>query len=373
MRVLLCGPTHTIFMKELAKHLTQQGVMVDCLDPAALVFFEDNYSRKEELGHPENRVLRLFWKIKQVASLLRSRPRYDAVNLHFMTRTFVPLLPFLKLYSRRLVLTIWGSDYNAATEQSKRHCRPLVRYADTITFANETMRRSFVEYYGESVDRKTHICRFGSDKFGAIDGLLADSDQATLRAELGLPADKRIVTCGYSADRGHQFEAVIDQLEQLSDAHRQQFFFVFPMTYGDIPYRAEILERLAVSSLQHRVLTEFMSDEEVARWRIASDFMLQLRTVDSFSGSMQENLYGRTLVVYGSWLPYASFADEGLVFWPVDAISEVNATMLRLHDSFEERLAETENNPTIIRALSSWEVTISGWLSVYSSEPETGA
>jgi hypothetical protein len=93
--------------------------------------------------------------------------------------------------------------------------------------------------------------------------------------------------------------------------------------------------------------------------------MIQLQTSDQFSGSMQEHLYTRNVVITGSWLPYKTMKDFGVNFIEIDKVSELANSLAKVIANYNEYYSNTDNNPEAILKLSSWQYNIQDWLALY--------
>jgi hypothetical protein len=95
--------------------------------------------------------------------------------------------------------------------------------------------------------------------------------------------------------------------------------------------------------------------------------MLQLQITDQFSGSMQEHLFARNVVITGSWLPYDTLKEKGSYFIEIDKVEDLNDVLPDVINNFSTYEQRTTNNPGVITELSSWGKNIKQWAEMYNS------
>ncbi len=140
------------------------------------------------------------------------------------------------------------------------------------------------------------------------------------------------------------------------------------MTYGNnniLKYSESIIEVFQGSGIEHKILSTYLTDNEVAHLRNASDIMIQLQPTDQLSGAMQEHMFAENVVITGSWLPYQVLEDEGVYFRKVDTIPQINNDLLYCLKHLEEEQQKAKGNKEIIYSLSSWPVNIEKWNNLY--------
>ena len=143
---------------------------------------------------------------------------------------------------------------------------------------------------------------------------------------------------------------------------------ILPITYGGTPkYKNQLLEKLKQLPFEYIFYDTFLTDEKVAQIRKASDIMIQLQLTDQFSGSMQEHLYSRNVVITGSWLPYETMKENGAWFIEIDKLEELYKVIPEIIKDFEKYELKTKNNPQVISELSSWDKNIYSWIDLYNS------
>jgi len=259
---------------------------------------------------------------------------------------------------------VWGSDFYRSSNTVRKCQKKIYDCADIITFTNEKTLHDFNDYYNHKYNSKLRIARFGLSVLDELKKL--NIDKSNCRNRLGLSQDEIIVTVGYNNIPAQQHGMVIQSLKKLKNSFPSNLFLLFPLTYGGTKeYREQIREQLKQSGFRYKMLDSFLSDEEVAMVRKASDIMIQVQKTDQFSGSMQEHLYAKNIVITGDWLPYDILDERGVFMLKVSSVDEVGNKLLYAINNMDKLKNKCLNNPKIIWELSSWENNIQSWVDMY--------
>jgi hypothetical protein len=160
---------------------------------------------------------------------------------------------------------------------------------------------------------------------------------------------------------------IISAASKLPEEHRKRLFMVVPMTMGgDAAYVGEVRTACTASGLEHRVITELMTNEELARLRCAADIMVQVQPTDQLSGAMQEHLFAGSVVITGAWLPYDVFRESGVRFWTVRDYAELGSAMIECLSELDMRRAACLGNSDPIMRLSGWANNAPAWSALYA-------
>lgn len=307
-----------------------------------------------------------YWKI--IKDIVDQLEFYDVIHIHYLNPMYRYFIRDLRKKAGKLNITIWGSDYYRISEKQKKKNKKLFDISNTITFANEQMKRDFLFFYNSYHD-KVKICRFGLKTLEEVNKL-----EKSLNIELkkkcflekyNIPEKKYVVTCGYNASSGQQHEKIIESLGEIPEKFLQDILFLFPLAYGDEVYRDEVINLLNNSKINYKVLTEYFENEETALLRSISDIMINVQISDQFSGSMQEALYAGNILINGSWLPYDIFKHEGGYFLEIDSLKELSGKIEYCIENIITLKDKTRNNKSVIWKLSSWENNKKDWYDVY--------
>jgi glycosyltransferase involved in cell wall biosynthesis len=365
MKALIIGNYKSVFAKELQSELAIRGVDIYLLDFETLKLYKDEnivdegYSRSFDKYHKLPKI-HMIYRMYYISKFLRSN-FFDVVNIHTARVIYTSILPFLT--KQKLVVTIYGSDFYRMGFRVRKIQKMLYKKADAITFTNPLTKQGFLEYYQDFKD-KSIVCRFGLKTLDFIDKN-RDKDRLYIKEHLGYSLDKIIVTCGYNATNGQQHEKIIENIVKLNSKILDKIQFIFPMTYGDSAHKEKIKKMLQETSLDYKVLEDFLFGDDNANIKLCSDVMVNILKTDSFSGSMQEFLYANNIVITGSWLPYELFDQLGVYYHKIDSSEMLADKLTEVLGNLNK--TKTKKNIQIIRSLSSWDNNIQSWIDAYGN------
>lgn len=355
--LILCN-FYSVYTKEfLEKMYDKTNIKFDILTV--------DYSYKEKVRHGVINNVYTYKDLNKMNQILNYNEVYDIIHVHFLDPFYGEVAEQIRNKCKKLIITIWGSDFYRTTSEQKEQQRKLVEKADLITFDNEVTCDEFLDYYGQNLRDRTTINRFGlvvlehMKKFRNI-------PKEQLKEEFGIPKNSIVVTCGYNANPAHNHIQIINSIKGVKKQLLKNLFFIFPMTYSrDEVYISTVKEILSKSGLNYKILEDFRENDEVAKWTLISDFMIQVQTTDTLSSSMLEQMYGGSIVITGSWLPYKPIKDLGAFYCEVLSPNDVGNKMLSIVKNIKNVRSKCEKNEKIIWDFSAWEKNISGWTKNY--------
>lgn len=328
---------------------------------AAKLNFRNDIVKDKILGFP----IKIF-KYFVIKRIIREQLKCDILHIQYLSPTNRFFWKSFKKISQKIVITIWGSDFYQATNKTKKKLKKMIKECDAITFTNPIMVNDFLNYYKDiDLSNKIHVIPFGLKVLDILKNKLIISEQA--RKDLGFPQNKIVLVVGYSSNPIHQQAKIINLLNTLDPIYKDKLFLVLPMTYGNDEYRSIIEKLLFTSEIKSTILKEFMSYENIAKLRVATDIMINLPITDQFSGTMQEHMYAGSIVITGSWLPYHIFWEKGVYAEIISTMDNLTNKLLYVLENLNELRDKTKKNKKIIWELSSWEKNTIKWNSFYKS------
>ncbi|MEW6528197.1 MAG: glycosyltransferase, partial [Spirochaetota bacterium] len=316
---------------------------------AAKLNFRNDIVKDKILGFP----IKIF-KYFVIKRIIREQLKCDILHIQYLSPTNRFFWKSFKKISQKIVITIWGSDFYQATNKTKKKLKKMIKECDAITFTNPIMVNDFLNYYKDiDLSNKIHVIPFGLKVLDILKNKLIISEQA--RKDLGFPQNKIVLVVGYSSNPIHQQAKIINLLNTLDPIYKDKLFLVLPMTYGNDEYRSIIEKLLFTSEIKSTILKEFMSYENIAKLRVATDIMINLPITDQFSGTMQEHMYAGSIVITGSWLPYHIFWEKGVYAEIISTMDNLTNKLLYVLENLNELRDKTKKNKKIIWELSSWE------------------
>lgn len=288
---------------------------------------------------------------------------YDGVNIHFAAPIYRRLAATLKKRGKRLVTSIWGSDFLRASPQALKDLGRTFAASDVVTTNNPEIRRRLVERFPE-VEGKIRIVPFGMRSLDVILELRKTETQEDSRRRLGVPADRTIVALGYNGMPQQQHGMMIDALASLTTQAKGRLFALVPMTYPDnAAYQAEVQARLEAAGVDFTILRGMLDIEDICRMRIVTDHAVNVQTTDSLSASIQEHMFAGSAMIVGRWLPYGVFEEMGV---PVRKVDDAPSIAAALEVAAADRKApEPPVYAGKIYEHSSWRSSIGAWVDIH--------
>lgn len=300
--------------------------------------------------------------------LVSSLKEYHFVHFHFIdVDSYYLSNLFKKKFTSKIILSIWGSDLYKLGKKNERDFINTVNASHTITFTNEKSIDYFKEKFSWVKDN-LRICRFGLAPLENLKSL--NLSKSECKRNLGIEEDKTIITVGYNLSPAQQHLKILQQFEKEElKLLKDRVVLLFPITYGgNIKYKEKLLKKIKELPFEYCIFDSFLSDEQIAIIRKASDIMIQLQQTDQFSGSMQEHLFAKNIVITGSWLPYGTIKENGGWFLEIDEFQKINNFILEIINNPNKYEEETEFNSKVVEELSSWEKNIKLWTNIYEQK-----
>lgn len=296
---------------------------------------------------------------------LQKMDDYDICQIQFIDKRFATLSSIIAQKSKFLVSSVWGSDYYRSTERTKTIQKTLYEKSDYITFNSKKMMDDFNVYYKNEFQDKLSICTLGSQTLEVMNKL--SSNKTSCKQAFDIPEEKTVITLGYNGNPEQQHIKVINSIVDLKNKLPSNLFFVIPMTYANRRrHKTQVEDLMRASGFDYKILDRFLTDKKTAKLRRASDIMIQVQTTDQFSGSMQEHIYEKNIVITGNWLPYKTLDEKNVFLLKVNTVDEVGNTLLYALKNLNTLKSKCEKSSKIIWELSSWESAINDWTKLYS-------
>lgn len=322
---------------------------------------------------PKEELVGMLSKIRILNTILRGKKILNTLiknNTQFNTILLQFAIPELALWGRQIrknsknyTIAVWGSDYY---RNHSIYFNLNIKGADNIIIGSPNMFEELTYKY-QKQKHKFHLCYFGNSP---IENLKSLKENGISRNQsctyFDLDEEKINITVGHNGSDSHQHVNVLNELLNLNLDITSKIRVILPMTYGirQEGYLEKIHSVLKDAQFEYLIMTDFMSDNDIAHLRNLTDIMINLQTTDAFSGSMREVLYCGGVVINGSWLPYQFLKAEGMYFEEVDKLNELQQKISDIVLHYPDYRNNCYNNPSKIYKLSSWSQTIQNWKEV---------
>lgn len=376
VKILILGNINSTFILNYVKELkAKMNCEIDILTVPIqqkeyinqfVKYFNNVYEIFKSNNKIINRIpkIRGILQIKSIANQINKLDNYDICHIHFLNKDYGFLTPQITSKCRKLVISIWGSDFYRSKWWEKKIQHRIIKCAHKITFTNKKTLEEFDKDFKETND-KYKIVRFGLAPLKILKNI-ENISKEECKASFNIPIGALVVTCGYNARKIYQHIEIIKSIEKIKYKLPSNVFFLFPFTYGlNNEYYTKVKKYLIDAVLPFKILTDFLSDYEVAKLRKASDIMINVPKSDQLSGSMQESLYAENIVITGSWLPYNTFYENGIFMLKVNDLNDIGNKLIYVYQNIDNLRFKNIKNKNKIWELSSWDKNIDNWIQTY--------
>jgi hypothetical protein len=353
-------------------HLARRGAAVETVRTLRLVYRSNGTDWKAfaQLGLvgrlPMVRGIARFCRTRRF--LKQRAVTYDVGHVFYNEPAYSLLMAgTLRRISKRLIVSVVGSDFLRMGATARAIQRRLYRVADHITFNNRTILAEFDAYYNRCYHSKLRLLLLGLDGLTRIDEVEAETDRSGSLRALGIDDAAFVLTCGHNGSPAQQHEEILGAVTQIRARLPEHTHLLLPMTYGcDDAYRDGIEALALQTGLPYTLFRHRMSDHEVAHLRRVTDVMIHVQKTDSLSASVQEHLFAGSVVINGGWLPYQQLRESGATFLEcasTDELAQGIVAAVGLSTGFGD---EKTRNRNAIREMSSWDRVIEDWCRLYA-------
>lgn len=294
------------------------------------------------------------------------KKKYDFIDFHSIP-PYTDRLIFQCIKSKLPYdVTFWGSDIINVSEKRSDELKILLDSCEHIK-CTKNLYDLVEKLYGESYKSKYHETYFGNVGLDYLNRI-SEKEKEDLAIKLfGNIEDKIIVTCGYNGREVQDHELIINALNQLPNNIKKKLFVVFPMTYGkNESYYDKVRRMLKESSFCSIMLESFLDNYDLAALRFKTDIMIMAQKTDAFSGSVQEHLYCKNIVMIGEWLDYPLLKKSDIYY--VDFTkTDLTEKLLEVLNNYNETKQLCVDNDKKLYSIVSWEARLNDWLPTYIS------
>lgn len=242
-------------------------------------------------------VLRLIRNVLEIAK----KKTFDYIHIQFVGKYQLFLANWAKSKNTKCYASFWGSDLLRQPEKYLKSEEKYLRNYEIISAAGYTLQEAYKKIY-PNLNVKFEVVPYGVSLIPYINKYIDDVNAC--KQFLGFPFDKKIVAIGYNAIKQQQHDKVLKELEKIDN--KSDYFLVFQMSYGkpDGNYVPDLLKQIANSGFEHKIIDTFLSMDELAKLRIATDVFINAQTTDAFANSFSENVFAKSQIINAKWLHY---------------------------------------------------------------------
>lgn len=360
--VLIIGDANKYFRKEYVRNLKNDRVIFDILSfEKCKTENKALYGTVYECVSNQNGKLKALTVYLKFCMILIGLKKYDCIHIHSVKPIESTFSYLLKHKCRKLICTIYGSDFYRINNRKRRLLMKLFDSSDIITVATEQVKGDFNSNYQEKYCNKIRIVPFGNSMYDEIDKL---SNRELHKEEFGVPKDSFVITIGYNATCEQHHYEILENIKKVEQFLPKNYYLLIPLGYGDSLYRENVCDYLQKLCMNGKCLCDYYSIDQAAKLRKISDIMIQLQDTDVLSASMMEYIYADNIIITGSWLPYKDIKDYIITINCLEEVGDSLKDILKSYRQYKNEHSEKDYKK-FIRKHYTWSAVKEKWLCLY--------
>lgn len=289
----------------------------------------------------------------------------DIIFIHYITPENLEIVKHLKSETK-IAFCFWGSDLmQASSKKEWLSIKNNIGRANSIIVQNYGMKFIFCSKYGWENENKIKIAPFlvNQNIFNLINVTTKTNSRDFIANKTKIDKDKIWVSCGYRSVPMIQQDKILNVLGELKDEDKRKIVFFIFMGNGvkNDEYIKSVLSILEKNNFNYVVISNYLSDIELAHFRKAIDIFIHFPLSDAMSLTMLEHLYAGNYVITNSNLPYSIFRKYNLEYDEVDNPSDILGL---LQKKIFSCTSENINNRHKVKSLIENEFTLQNWINV---------
>lgn len=297
-----------------------------------------------------------------------SDKEYDIIHVHGVW-FYVPFVKTLKIHTRKLFVSFWGAEYkNGKVWKSHRifesKLKSFIRNVDGIINTKARLDELHTLY----PTTKLYHAILGAASMETILELDKVETKESAKNYWGIPDDKITVLIGYSGKKIHNHLEIINEFHNHPNL-LEKIHLLAPMTRGaNTNYADEVEIALSNSGFSYTLMKDrFLSDNDIAQLRRATDIVFQFANSDAYSRSIVECICAGALLIYGNWINYNKFlSDDGFAAIEVENINKGIEVLKDFLYSKDKYRAMCASNMKIGGKKFLWSECIKDWVDIYT-------
>lgn len=321
----------------------------------------------------KNKVTRFFFSPFMLARRLNNfvnDKQYDVIQVHGMW-FYVPFANELINHTKKLYISFWGSEFNNGKVWQSHSIfaiktKHFVSKSDGIIGAVARLKIFSAIYPGVNL----YEAKLGAASMDSILSLTNNHTKEESKRYWQIPEKKVTILIGYSGKRLHNHIDIIKKLNEYSELS-DKIHLLAPMTRGaDSLYINEVESTLESSQFTYTLLKDrFLSDEDIAQLRYATDIVFQFATEDAYSRSIIECICAGAILIYGDWINYRQLlADDSFEAISVSNIEKGIEILKDYIDNNSKYKSFSIHNTQTGGKKFLWSECIKDWVDIYTGK-----
>ena len=304
---------------------------------------------------------------KGLLKVIKGKP-YTAMIVHQPEVWELSSVRFAKQHNIKVILTPWGSDVLRIPHSYDKEMSEIFNIADHFTTNLPYFAEQYTTRY--NVNRtKMVYAGFGSEVFDYIELYKGKFSKSELAKALSIPQSDYYIACGYTAQRAQNHLLMVEALGQNKDLLPLNAILMFQFTYGnnkDYDYIREIKNRCAKYGLTCIFLTNYLSNEDMAKYRLLADLFIHIQPTDAANASLAEFLLAGCDCINGGWLSYPQLEKYGNPYYICPKLEDLSKVIKNVFLKKEKRIYLPEEIKDAILQ-GSWKIQKKYWAAILNS------
>lgn len=382
MRILLVGDANSIFFVHYANALKKaMDVEVHVYSPVPnkgdytafpydYVYFDDYELKKISKIRFVSWLFNPYVMRRRFSKFLKKNAKkYDIIHFKWILPSWVICPKAYRKYADKICVTLWGGEleYLQLLRSHKYYLSKLgslIKSADAVVGVMENHRFFDIFPFAKPI---SHHAIYGSTIIEKLSQMTQTKDDS--KKILGIEPEKITVMLGYSGKTLHNHDKILNDIVKHDDFKGvvNKLHFIFPMSRSyDAAYCDGLEAVLKQNGCSYSMIKTYMSDDDVATLRNATDVMFQLSDFDNLSGSILESLCANTLLISGDWFPsYHVLKEAGFKYLEVSGREEAVDDFYKVIGNYGYYRDFVKNNKNVAALKHSWSEIIKDWARVY--------
>lgn len=316
-----------------------------------------------DLAPKKNKITTSFLFARRLSSIIaawlnkKNIPQFDFIHVHFVSKGMLLLALMARKRNTKMFATFWGSDM---LRRPEKYLKSEIKYLKKFNFISTLafFLQNRLELMCPELKEKSGMIAFGVSLLSYIDKYSADA--CACKSFYDFPRSKKIVAVGYNATKEQQHDKVVEALERIKN--KNDYFLVFHMSYGhsDTDYEKRLAGILRASGFEYKIIADYLSMDDVAKLRVATDVYINAQTTDAFSNAVIECIHAKAQIINASWLHYPEIDMFPLYVNEFSDFDEIPELLTRPISG--EKL---EWNKKKIKEETTWETCRNKWAGIY--------
>ena len=285
------------------------------------------------------------------------RGHYDIVDIHFPKWHLKYALPIIKMMTRNIVISPWGSDVMRVEDEKfiKELCR-VYSAARYVTVSKESqIGQCAMEKFKVNPEKMVKL-GWGGESFDYFQENLnkVTTEEAKVRFGLG---GRYVITCGYNTQREQKHEDIIDAINNVKNQLPENLVLLFPFNYGrstlSDEYTEHVKRKCKELGLDFVAVEDYMDMSDLLKLRMATDIFVHVQTTDAGSRCVMEYVQCNKKVVHGAWMRYMYLEKyRPSCYFPIERMEDLEECIVKAYHAQVEELPQEVKNIIVQRGWS---------------------